>query len=75
MSEPTSTPALNPWRGRLQLLLIVLGLGLVYTFVLPWLAGTDLVRQRNERYEQLGIDPAATFYTDHPMVDQLLRNE
>lgn len=75
MPEPTSTPALNPWRGRLQLLLIVLGLGLVYTFVLPWLAGTDLVRQRNERYEQLGIDPAATFYTDHPMVDQLLRKE
>lgn len=75
MLETTSQSLPNPWRGRLQLMLIVLALGLVYTFVLPWLAGTDLVRQRNQRYEDLGIDPAATFYTDHPMVDQLLRDQ
>lgn len=41
--------------------------------VLPRIAKTDTVQSRNRWLEEHKIDPAAMYYTDLPMMDDVLR--
>lgn len=44
----------------------------IWGVVLPRLATTPTVRNRNLWLEERGIDPAAMYYTDLPMIDRVL---
>ncbi|MCD0460721.1 hypothetical protein [Roseiconus lacunae] len=52
-----------------RLLAIIVVIVLLWGIVLPRLSQTTTVRQREAWLEQKGIDPAAMFYTDLPLLD------
>jgi hypothetical protein len=51
---------------------VVLAIVAIWGVVLPYLATTQTVRERNRWLDEKGIDPAAMFYTDLPMMDRVL---
>lgn len=56
----------------LRLVAVVAVIIVIWGGVLPYLAKTQTVRDRNRWLEERGIDPAAMFYTDLPMMDRVL---
>lgn len=60
-------------RGRLQLLAVCLLLAAVWLLVLPWAARQPGMRDAIRRNEALGIDPAATYYTELDAMDTILQ--
>lgn len=55
---------------RLALAASCLALAILWCWLLPMLSRAELVRQQIQRSEQLGINPAAIYYTDvfeHPV--------
>lgn len=57
-------PSPSQTRGWLALAGISLGVIVVWGFVLPRLADTEMVRQRQAFLKQHRINPAAMFYTE-----------
>ena len=51
----------------------MLAIVVVWGAVLPYLATTRTVRQRTNWLEENQIDPAAMYYTELPMMDDVLR--
>ncbi len=62
-------------RGTKKLALAVLVIAITWGIILPRLAETETVQERNRWLDQRGIDPAATFYTDLPMMDRILAQD
>jgi hypothetical protein len=59
-------------RRYTQFSFVVLAMIAIWGIVLPQLARTTTVRERNRWLDEKGIDPAAMFYTDLPMMDRVL---
>lgn len=55
--------------GGLKLLLIAAAAAVLWLVILPAIASLPAVQSRIEFNEERGIDPAAMFYTDHPLHD------
>jgi hypothetical protein len=51
----------------------ILAMIVLWGWVLPMLGETDAVQQRNRWLEAKGIDPAAMYYTDLPLMEELLQ--
>ncbi|TVP99494.1 MAG: hypothetical protein EA381_09510 [Planctomycetaceae bacterium] len=51
-------------RHRVGLLLILFAITVTWGWLLPRLSRTDVIRQRIDRTDRLGINPAAIYYTD-----------
>jgi HAMP domain-containing protein len=49
---------------RIGLLLILLTITVTWGWLLPRLSRTGVIRQRIDRTDRLGINPAAIYYTD-----------
>lgn len=56
-------------RGKTILGLIILAISLTWLVILPRLAMTETVRDREAWLEHHRIDPAAMFYTELPLLD------
>ena len=56
----------------IRLTVVVLAIVAIWGVVLPYLSTTQTVRERNRWLDEKGIDPAAMFYTDQPMMDRVL---
>ena len=63
----------NVSRGRVRLALICIAIACVWCWLLPRLAQTDTVRKRSNWLEERGIDPAAMYYTDLPLLEPVLQ--
>lgn len=59
-----SQPSLR--RRCLRLMLSIAALAVVWTIILPRIATMDRYRLGEQRFRELGINPSALFYTDHP---------
>lgn len=59
---------------RIKFVAVVIFIAAVWGGVLPRIAETDTVRDRNRWLDEHGIDPAAMYYTDLPMMDRVLRS-
>ncbi|RCS49287.1 hypothetical protein DTL42_12180 [Bremerella cremea] len=62
-------------RGWIALAIISLGVTVVWGFVLPQLADTEMVRQRQAFLKQHRINPAAMFYTELECLEPEQDNE
>jgi len=60
---------------RLALGAIALLVVLVWLVALPWVARQPTVNARLQWLDRNGIDAAATFYTELPAMEQILRRQ
>ncbi|OYP35499.1 hypothetical protein [Rhodopirellula sp. MGV] len=55
-----------------RFLIVAACVAIVWGVVLPRLAKTNTVRERNAWLKEKQIDPAAMFYTELPLMDRVL---
>ncbi|MCA9140829.1 MAG: hypothetical protein KDB00_28860 [Planctomycetales bacterium] len=60
-------------RRHIKFIFVVFAIVVIWGGVLPRLAETETVQNRNRWLDEHKIDPAAMFYTDLPMMDDVLR--
>lgn len=70
MRTRTPTPA-----RTLKLAAVVAAAAAVWLAFLPWLARQPAVQERLRWLEVHGIDPSATFYTELPAMQEILRRQ
>jgi hypothetical protein len=61
------------YRGFMCLLVSVMVLGGFWLAVLPWLAARPAIRSHWQWLDEQGIDPSAKFYTDLPVMKEILK--
>jgi len=60
------------WRGRFALAGCIAAMAVVWLVVLPWFGSRPAVRREIERFDAAGVDPAAMFYTELPLMNDVL---
>ena len=60
-------------RDRFRLALACGLIGLVWLVILPAVSRAPHMQARAKRFEKLGIDPGAKFYTEHPAAWEFLQ--
>jgi hypothetical protein len=54
-----------------MLVLVMAVFAVVWCGLLPIVASWEVVKARTDRFEEVGINPAAIYYTDHPSMREM----